>query len=169
MSASLFIKVILFFLSLQIVRSWNLTTDPIPQGDLSDADTTNLSDPDRVFCAPRFYGADLRAESCINAWGKMPRTTAQIWYGTLGQRADVRIPIRYQSDDGLCVIDLRPRIRDASVRGDGARSIDVSNSAKHILDTCIRFKAQNSGGSVYGFSMLCAPTSPCRYFLALHE
>lgn len=128
----------------------SLSTDPSVVGNRSDTSTTNLSATGDVLCSYRYYGSDLDYESYFNAWSKIPRPLSQNSYGTRGQRVDFHIPIRYQSNDGHCVIDIRPTLRGVAVRGDIARGIDISDAAMRVLDSCV---TATIGGSVDGFSM----------------
>ena len=125
-----------------------------PPTDLGLSNETNsLLLPGVASCLGGIYGADLNPDSCINAWEKMPRTLAPIAYGTRSQHLAFSFPIRYQSDDGLCVIDLRARQGDAAARGDVARSIHISDAARLIIDNCMRNPPRIPvGGSIWGFS-----------------
>ena len=119
----------------------------------STNETTNLLIPGVASCIDGTYGIDLNLNSCINAWVKMPRTLTPAAYGTRSQHLALSFPIRYQSDDGLCVIDLRARHGDAAARGDVARSLDISEAARLIIESCMNPQRRTSGGSLYGFSM----------------
>ena len=61
------------------------------------------------------------------------------------------IPLRYQSDDGLCVIELRARTGPRVVRGDVTTFLEISDAAERVIDQCVaRIPA---GGSTTDFSM----------------
>lgn len=107
-------------------------------------------------CLPQIYGFSPNLQSCLNALGKMPRTTSANEYGTRsmhrGQHdSKIPVPIRYQSDDGLCAIDLRPKIRDRTI-SDVARSIDIVEAAEEIIGRCLKRQGDRSGGMTWGFS-----------------
>lgn len=148
-----FFSIVFSVLTLLIGPSKSLSVDPTLVWNLNNSIAGNLSVQGDVSCIPRSYGVDPRVESCFNAWAKIPRTLSRDTYGTRGQHADVRVPIRYQSDDGFCVIDLRSRIRDETIRDDVTRSIDVSDAAKRVMDKCMVQSKRKSGGSTTGFSM----------------
>ena len=60
------------------------------------------------------------------------------------------IPLRYQSDDGFCVIELRSKISSMAVRGDVTTFLEISDAVERIIDQCVvRVPA---GGSATGFS-----------------
>lgn len=103
----------------------------------------------KVSCSTRYYGKDLDYESCMNAWRKIPRSPAQDSYGTRGQRVQIRLPIRYQSSDGRCVIDIRPARLGAAIKLDLARGVDISDAARNLMQTCV---IKKQGGSVRDFS-----------------
>lgn len=113
--------------------------------------------PGALQCSPRKYGSGLSPDSCLNAWGKMPRTTNHNIYRSRPQREhdEFLVPIRYQSDDGLCAIDLRPRLHDKLHGGDIARSVDVSDAAWTVLEMCVR--RTREGGFMGRFSTLAYP------------
>lgn len=120
----------------------------------SDDVAANFTVLGDVKCIPRIYGADLSLGSCLNAWSHIPRSNSEETYVTRSQqvRGGITVPIRYQSDDGLCVIDLRPRNKDLSIIGDSARSIAVSDAAGRIIQKCVINLPARSGGSVTAFS-----------------
>ncbi|KAI4223609.1 MAG: hypothetical protein L6R36_005291 [Xanthoria steineri] len=104
-----------------------------------------------TFCRPNFYGVNLPVSSCLNAWAKIPRTGAEIVFGSRGQRGiDVSIPLRYQSDDGWCVVELRARVRATTVRADVATAVEVSDAVERVIEECV--VRTSAGGSVTGFS-----------------
>ena len=127
----------------------------LPDTNLNPSnETTSLLLPGDAYCLGAVYGVDLNPDSCINAWEKMPRTLIPITYGSRNQHLSISFPIRYQSDDGLCVIDLRAKHGDAAARGDVARSIDICDAARLVIDKCMRNPRRTaSGGSTWGFSM----------------
>lgn len=117
-----------------------------------DNNLTDYTLPGDVQCNSARFGFPLRQHSCLNAWGKMPRTTQESTYSVRSRTgsADITVPIRYQSDDGLCAIDLRPRFSDVMPGGDIARSIDISNAVVRILQECVH--GLGNGGSTAKFS-----------------
>ncbi|KAL8974451.1 MAG: hypothetical protein Q9197_001307 [Variospora fuerteventurae] len=83
----------------------------------------------KVLCNPDVYGLNPQEPSCLNAWSKIPRTASEIVYGHRGlPGVEVVIPVRYQSDDGLCVVELRPRQQRRIVQGDVATGIEISDA-----------------------------------------
>ena len=124
-----------------------------PSIDALDALDANLTAPGDVFCSSRYYGRALSHDSCSDAWVKMPRSDHVDIYVSRSHHAlhAIQIPIRYQSDDGNCVIDIKAKDHNVAVRGDSARSLDISEAAQRILAQCIARPLQ-SGGSVWGFS-----------------
>ena len=62
------------------------------------------------------------------------------------------MPIRYQSDDGGCVIDVRPRKKGSALRNEVARNIDISDTAQRVIQRCVVDYRAKSGGSTFGFS-----------------
>lgn len=120
----------------------------------------NVTRPGRASCRPNTYGQP-QEPSCRNAWSKVPRTGTEIVFGSRGQRGiDVSIPLRYQSDDGLCVIELRTRTGPRIVRGDVTSFLQISDAAEQIIDQCVvRIPA---GGSTTDFSKFSFGLSPSR-------
>ena len=115
----------------------------------------NLPSPDHISCLPRNYGVNPNRESCWNAWDKIPRTTSEEMYTSRSRATSpsISIPIRFQSDDGRCVIDIRAKRRDTVVLEDITRGIDVSDAAGGIIVKCMQEHVRfTSGGSIYGFS-----------------
>ena len=75
-------------------------------------------------------------------------------FGSHGQQGiDVQIPLRYQSDDGLCVIELRARTRPVAVRGDVTTFGEIADAAERIIEQCVR--RVPAGGSTTDFSTFC--------------
>ena len=104
-----------------------------------------------TFCRPNFYGVNVPVSSCLNAWAKIPRTGAEIVFGSRGQRGiDVSIPLRYQSDDGGCAVELRARVRGTAVRADVATAVEVSDAVERVIEECV--VRASTGGSTRGFS-----------------
>lgn len=127
-----------------------------PHLTLNDPPSTspNLTDEGRVFCTSRPYGYNLQASSCMNAWSKIPRTFAETVFGSRGQPGiDTGLPLRYQSDDGLCVIELRARQTNRVVEGDVTTGVAISDAAKRIIDKCVVLAQVASGGSTTDFSV----------------
>ena len=60
------------------------------------------------------------------------------------------IPLRYQSDDGWCAVELRARVRATTVRADVATAVEVSDAAERVIEECV--VRTSAGGSVTGFS-----------------
>lgn len=137
-------------LSFLIYPIYSTPTNSSSASNRNNASATSLLATGRVSCLRRIYGYDLNYESCHKAWKKIPRSYISNTYGTRGQDVEMRVPIRYQSDDGRCVIDIRPTRTSAAVRGDVVRGVDMSNAAIDVLDRCVTKK---EGGSVNGFSM----------------
>lgn len=132
-------------------------------GSLGNDRAANSSRLGGAKCLPAIYGANVNSQSCINALGKIPRTTAQSVYGTRGSAGTgIVIPIRYQSDDGGCAITLRVRSSDASGR-DVARSIDIADAASDVIDRCVVPPNRKYGGSANGFSAYL-PNHRCRLY-----
>lgn len=149
-------RVLLFFassaLALLLPPPISLSENLTLASSLANGPGANISTRGAISCLPALNGFDLKAQSCINAMRKIPRTTSSDVYGTRGVPAtDVTIPIRYQSDDGRCVITLRLRKRDGTGQ-DVTRSVDVADAAGDIIDRCIIPRNLNYGGSAIGFS-----------------
>ena len=105
----------------------------------------------KIICRSKVYGENLEAKSCENAWEKMPRTrNVRLYASRRYSDQQISLPFRYQSDDGLCVIDVRARKKDEATR-DYARGIDVSNAASDLIGECV--EEEGIGGSALGFSM----------------
>lgn len=122
-------------------------------GNSSNASASNLTTSPYTRCYPSVYGTNLNVQSCANAVEKIPRTPLLYVYGTRGQAGtEIIVPIRYQSDDGLCVIDLRPRKRGATLKNEITRPIDISDAAQRVIDQCIIASRSRSGGLTVGFS-----------------
>ena len=139
----------------------NIINNSVPARISRSNDTASLLVPGVASCIGRTYGFDLGFDSCINAWGKMPRTLEPIAYGDRSLHLAASVPVRYQSDDGLCAIDLRARHGDVATRGDVARGVDVSDAAHVVIEKCIKNRQQSTtGGSISGFSMYSLPCSP---------
>ena len=133
-----------------VIIASNLTLD----GSSASTSAKNLSAPSPTSCNSAFYGSDPNLESCVDAAAKISRTTSSTIYGTRGQYGiESSLPIRYQSDDGFCVIELRPRKKGSSVRGDVARGVDIYDAAQHVIQKCMINSRYKSGGSTWGFSM----------------
>lgn len=60
------------------------------------------------------------------------------------------IPLRYQSDDGWCVVELRARVRGTAVRADVATAVEVSDAVQRVIEECV--VRASTGGSTRGFS-----------------
>ena len=149
---SLLVSSILGLLMTPPARSLIHTT--IPAENSSDNDTARLLLPGVVSCLGRPYGYDLSLDSCINAYMKMPRTLAPTAYSARSEHSEPSYPVRYQSDDGLCVIDLQSRQGHSVARGDVTRGVDISDAARSIIEKCMMHPTRpKSGGSLYGFSM----------------
>lgn len=134
-------------------------------GSLANDRAANISTRGVPSCLPGPYGVGVNAHSCKNAMGKIPRTTVQTVYGTRGSpRIGIIIPIRYQSDDGRCAITLRLRNIDGAGR-DVARSIDVADAAREVIDLCVAPPNLKFGGSSNGFSTLV----PSHTYLSNHR
>ena len=132
-----------------------LLTRNVAINNFTDRILPNLPNPDHISCLPRVYGVNPNKESCINAWEKIPRTTSEEMYTsrTRATSASISIPIRFQSDDGRCVIDIRSKRRDTLVIEDITRGIDISDAAGNIIVKCMQEQSRlTSGGSIYGFS-----------------
>lgn len=150
-------------LSLSIPSSINLSLNStgaiFQDNQAAAAAARNVSAP--VICRPKTHGVFPREASCRNAWSKIPRTAVEQVYRTRGQLPpDVVVPIRYQSDDGWCVIEVRPSTMGKAVRGDTTTGIAVSDAAKHVIDICISERPIPSGGTFSGFS-----TSPALVYI----
>lgn len=133
-----------------------LVLSQTPHLTLNDPPSTspNLTDEGRIFCASRTYGHNLQASSCMNAWTKIPRASAETVFGSRGQPGiDAGLPLRYQSDDGLCVIEMRARQKYRSVEGDVTTGVAISDAAKRVIDKCVVLAQVASGGSTTGFSV----------------
>ena len=154
---SCFILLVLAISAANLTISSNLTlTDSLPSNS-----ALNLSAGWSISCMPRAYGANLRPESCINAWQKIERTEHSDYYYSRGQSGPgVSVPIRWQSDDGLCVIDLRPRFNDhVTIGEDVSRGVDISDAVRRMIARCMIESASKSGGSTNGFSTSLALAS----------
>lgn len=139
-----------------VLLSGNLTD----VSNFGNASASNLTASSNTRCAPATYGTDLRVESCANAMEKIPRTTLLYVYGTRGQPGtEIIVPIRYQSDDGLCAIDLRPRKKGYAIKNEITRPIDISDAAQRVIDQCVIGSRSKSGGYTFGFST-CRITRP---------
>lgn len=161
MLSFLFLVFVPSILGVLIAPSTNLIANQIPAVSSSNNDTASLQTPGAAFCLQSVYGIDVSLDSCINAWVKMPRSLAPTTYGIRGQDLEAPLPIRYQSDDGLCVIDLRARRGDGAARGDIARGVDISNAARLIIENCMENPQRRKvGGSIYGFSRYPFRLSP---------
>lgn len=108
----------------------------------------------KVLCNPDVYGLDPQESSCLNAWSKIPRTASETVYGQRGlPGVEVVIPVRYQSDDGLCVVELRPRQQRRTVRGDVTTGIEISDAVRRVIDGCVASPKFRSGGITSDFSV----------------
>ena len=142
---SFFILLLLLLLLLDIVALAQNSTPPAVNKTLPPTFTTS------TFCRPNFYGVNVPVSSCLNAWAKIPRTSAEIVFGSRGQRdIGVSIPLRYQSDDGWCVVELRARVRATTVRADVATAVEVSDAVDRVIEECV--VRSSTGGSTTGFS-----------------
>ena len=138
---------LLFLLNTAALAQQQNSTRPFPLNTTLPPPTFTTS----TFCRPNFYGVNLPVSSCLNAWAKIPRTGAEIVFGSRGQRGiDVSIPLRYQSDDGWCVVELRARVRATTVRADVATAVEVSDAVERVIEECV--VRTSAGGSVTGFS-----------------
>lgn len=108
----------------------------------------------KVLCNPDVYGLDPQESSCLNAWSKIPRTASETVYGHRGLPGVVVIPVRYQSDDGLCVVELRSRQQRRAVRGDVTTGIEISDAVRRVIDGCVASPKFRSGGTTSDFSVL---------------
>lgn len=149
-------SVLAFSIPSPTLLSGNITT----AGNILDHPAGNFSASSKnIRCSSHNYGTNPSLDSCKNAWAKMPRTegtnlyTSRSYTGT-----STPLPLRWQSDDGLCVIDLRAKLKDHAIR-DMARTVDISNAAQYIIDQCIMKSKTRTGGSTYGFSMLYVPVN----------
>lgn len=135
-------------------RSLLIINSTLPNDSISNS-ILNVTGVEQTKCLPQHYGLELSLGSCRNAQRKIPRTTTAYPYSTRGQAgAGIVIPLRYQSDDGLCVVDVKGRRRDRAVT-DVARSLDISDAAEEIIKRCVDGMQMNSGGSTYGFGKPC--------------
>lgn len=144
------ISVLILITACFALPSQNVTVNNSNNGSLPE-----LPSPDHISCLPRVYGVNPKKASCVNAWEKIPRTITEDMYTSRSRATTVSItiPIRYQSDDGRCVIDVRAKRRDTVVTGDLSRGIDISDAAGSIIDKCMQPQSRfTSGGSIYGFS-----------------
>ncbi|KAL8824188.1 MAG: hypothetical protein Q9191_005231, partial [Dirinaria sp. TL-2023a] len=122
-------------------------------GNFGNASASNLTTSPNTRCSPSAYGTNLNVESCANAVEKIPRTPLLYVYGTKGQvGTEIIVPIRYQSDDGLCVIDLRTKKRGATLKNEITRPIDISDAAQRVIAQCVMGSRSRSGGVTFGFS-----------------
>lgn len=123
-------------------------------GDSLPNEPASLLNATKIICSSAWYGSDPKEHSCLQAWGKMPRSNVLHTYGPRGERTlenfDVTLPIRYLSDDGLCAIDLRQRGTLPFWTADTTSSLAISDNAKAVLDRCVSEK--RTGGSTTVFS-----------------
>ena len=122
-------------------------------GSVIDNHSANLSALNKPRCLAHVYGSNPSAVSCLDALAKIPRRASKDLYGSRREQGiTFFLPIRYQSDDGLCVVDLRARVPDRPVR-DSARGTDIVNAARYLISRCVvEPRSGKSGGLITGFS-----------------
>ena len=116
----------------------------------------------RFQCQPKRFGTGLNPESCRQAQAKMPNVPFLEdlhTYAPRGSRliSDVKLPLRYLSDDGQCAIDI-------GYNGPG-RTASVDETSDAVLQDCVTRlleKCEGVGSSVSKFSTFCLVSSMCR-------
>ncbi|KAI4237916.1 MAG: hypothetical protein LQ349_001483 [Xanthoria aureola] len=136
-----------------------IDTPPNPRiflDDLYEELPLNLTaGPGEPTCSSRMYGGNLKPASCKNAWDKIERSSVPRRSGVHSapdrQSFDYLLPQRYLSDDGLCAIDVAiPQAQIAAGRRwDVATGLQLSNSARAVLESCV---TDGRGGVVGSFS-----------------
>ncbi|CAO1596820.1 hypothetical protein XANCAGTX0491_000650 [Xanthoria calcicola] len=135
-----------------------IVTPPNPRiflDDLYEELPLNLTaGPGEPTCSSRMYGGNLKPASCKNAWDKIERSSVPRRSGVHSapdrQSFDYLLPQRYLSDDGLCAIDVAiPQAQIAAGRRwDVATGLQLSNSARAVLESCV---TDGRGGVVGSF------------------
>ena len=94
------------------------------------------------------FGPITDVTSCWNAWERIPQSSNRQPFVPRNSRGiGISVPRRYQSEDGLCVIDLQFPSRLPSIgSGDFASWNNIVLAAGDIIDTCS--SADRSGGTV---------------------
>lgn len=100
----------------------------------------------------KVHGENLKTDSCRNAWQKIPRTPNTQRFiprkrSGEASSADVVLPIRYLSDDGICAIDLTLSKNSDS---DMVTEDLISQKADAVLKQCV--VRQRTGGIAVDFS-----------------
>ncbi|KAM0805193.1 hypothetical protein BDR22DRAFT_884739 [Usnea florida] len=87
-------------------------------------------------CNSHSYGTDLNRGSCHDAWVNLGRTPDTVRWGprVSAQSAPYRLPYRWSSDDGACVIEI---ISVKPSDSDVASRLDISRAAERVLDKCV--------------------------------
>ena len=101
-------------------------------------------------CVPSFFGIGLSRESCIQALSKMSRTDQEQEY--IARSLNVpghKLPNRYVSDDGACVIDVNFKSRN-TLTSDTSSDRKIALATAMIIEKCI--VEAGSGGVYTGFS-----------------
>ncbi|KAL9130639.1 MAG: hypothetical protein Q9175_006969 [Cornicularia normoerica] len=87
-------------------------------------------------CNGAVYGTNLDRHSCFDAWGSMGFTAQLVSWGPRGpgHNFQFRLPYRWSSDDGQCVIDV---VHRQDHNSDFASFLEIRHAADQVMQKCI--------------------------------
>ncbi|CAF9927191.1 hypothetical protein IMSHALPRED_007149 [Imshaugia aleurites] len=132
----------LAFPSIIIVSALTLNN---PSLMLPNSTLANITSSNYIHtCDGSFYGYDLNPMSCIEALTQIDAssTTQQTYGPRLAGRFDVKLPKRYISLSGLCIIEPRVKNGKSSAR---ASLQEVESAAAYIIDECVNGEPSQGG------------------------
>ncbi|KAF6219098.1 hypothetical protein HO133_004923 [Letharia lupina] len=87
-------------------------------------------------CNGTLYGTNLDRHSCFDAWQNLGSIPERVSWGPRGpgHNFQYRLPYRWSSDDGQCVIDIT---NYQAHNSDFASLLEISHAADQVLKKCI--------------------------------
>ena len=131
----------------------------------------------RYQCQAARFGSNLNTESCWEAFGKMPAGPSMEDMHTYAPRdsqlrSDVKLPLRYLSDDGECAIDIGYNGPNQAPSVDETSDAVLEYNVGRLMTECVK-NGVGASVSQFGKSWHCLGLSdPSRfsaYFLSRRQ